>query len=125
MWRYFVSVSPVRLEKFVFCLTVPNLTSRASDAAARRRTGVRGRGGRDHRAPVRIGREGATGSDIGMTDRMCSNARTVRCAHASSRLTHHPRRAAPAAIRYRLSEGLRPDGRSAEGMRGAFGVAPR
>ena len=35
MWRYFVSVSPVRLEKFVFCLTGPNLTRRASDARGR------------------------------------------------------------------------------------------
>jgi hypothetical protein len=38
MWRYFVSVSPVRLEKFVFCLTGPNLTRRASDARGRTRT---------------------------------------------------------------------------------------
>jgi hypothetical protein len=66
MWRYFVSVSPVRLEKFVFCLTGPNLTSglatghraRAHGRYRKAKGGVWRRWRRDR--ILLIGREGAT-----------------------------------------------------------------
>ena len=124
MWRYFVSVSPVRLEKFVFCLTVPNLTSRASDAAGAPGSAGAVPGGREPRPP-RAGAYRPRRRDLirHRDDRPdvleCSN-RAMRTRFLTLTHIRVGRRRRLSAI---LSGRGYPDAR--RGCAAAFGVAPR